>query len=130
MRTRSVLVVEDHATNVMVMTAFLDEMGYDYDVATDGLQAIEQVRNTDYALILMDLSMPKLDGIETTRRIRALEQEMDRKPVSIIALTGYVSDIDRARCLEAGMQGHMSKPFRLEGLSALLQEFVGPPPSG
>ena len=115
-----VLVVDDVATNGMVVGAMLEKRGHVFDIATDGGQAVERVSDENYDLVLMDCQMPVLDGYEATRRIRKLGRAYEHLP--IIAVTGNVMEADRQRCLEAGMNGHISKPVTLQSLDRVLAD--------
>ena len=118
-----VLVVEDNATNQMVATGILDDLGYRVDVAANGLEALEALARTDYAAVLMDCQMPEMDGYTATGEIRLLEGELRRTPV--IAMTAGAIEGDRDRCLEAGMDDYISKPVKPEDVDATLSRWVG-----
>ena len=119
----SILLVEDNDANRRVVRLMLTELGLEPDEAAGGLEAVERARHRHYDVILMDVQMPDIDGLETTRRIRA-EQ---RGPQSIIlALTANVMESDEARCREAGMNGFLSKPLRLHALEAALDSLASP----
>ena len=102
-----VLLVEDEPINQEVSRSFLDDVGLQVDLAEDGLVAIERATEFDYALILMDMQMPRCNGIEATIAIRALP---GRQRTPILAMTANAFDEDRRRCLDAGMNDHISKP--------------------
>jgi two-component system, sensor histidine kinase and response regulator len=104
-----VLLVEDERTNQMIATARLRGLGYVVDVASDGGEAVSAVEATDYDVVLMDLFMPEMDGLEATRVIRTLADPAGSVP--IIALTGSSGDCYVGACLEAGMNDFLSKPF-------------------
>jgi signal transduction histidine kinase/CheY-like chemotaxis protein len=114
---RSVLLVEDDAANRRIAHLMLEELGLQAEEAVNGIEAIERARTQSYDVILMDLQMPGLDGLETTRRIRAGRN--GQRPV-VIALTASVMQDDQARCREAGMDGYLVKPLRLETLADAL----------
>jgi signal transduction histidine kinase/CheY-like chemotaxis protein len=113
----SVLLVEDNDSNRRVVSMMLGELGVDADEAAGGHEAIDRASERDYDVILMDVQMPDLDGLEATRRIRA--QERDHR-AAIVALTANVFESDEARCRAAGMDGYLQKPLTLDTLSAAL----------
>lgn len=121
---KNVLVTDDYAPNLVVVTAMLDMMGYDYDLTENGVEALQKLQETAYDVILMDVQMPGMDGFETTRRIRAYEAENKRAPVAVIAMTAHVMESDRKKCMDAGMVGFISKPFNPAQLEARLREFI------
>lgn len=102
-----ILLVEDNPVNQKVVLAMLRKSGHEVDVAGDGLSAIEALQKRDYALVLMDVQMPGLDGLETTRRIRTDEKY---KSLPIVAMTAHAMNGDRERCLAAGMNDYLAKP--------------------
>jgi CheY-like chemotaxis protein len=99
----------------------LTKSGHSVEVAADGLQAVEAARRGGFDLILMDMQMPVLDGLEATRRIRADEQSQSRSRVTIIAMTANAREEDRQVCLDAGMDDFISKPIRMASLVDKLQ---------
>ncbi len=113
-----ILLAEDNAVNQKLALRLLANMGYSADVAGDGLQALGALEATDYEVVLMDVQMPELDGLEATRRIRA--QWPDR-PIHIIAMTANAMAGDREACLAAGMNDYVSKPIRPVALASALQ---------
>ena len=108
-----ILLVEDEPTNQAVTTAMLESAGLNVDLAVDGKVAVAMARATPYALILMDLQMPVMGGIDACRAIRQIPR---RATTPIVALTAAVFEQDRQRCLDAGMNDHLSKPLRTEQL--------------
>ncbi len=120
-RSRStirVLLAEDNPVNQRVMIALLAKSGVRVDVAGNGVEAIEAVRSRPYDLILMDIQMPELDGVQAARRIRELEGEMGHIP--IIAVTAHAMKGDREKYLQAGMNDYLPKPInRAELLSKI-----------
>jgi CheY-like chemotaxis protein len=114
-----ILLVEDNGMNRRLATILLDRMGYTADVATNGLEAIEAVERATYDVVLMDIQMPELDGLEATRRIRA--RLADGARPRIVALTANAMAEDRAATVEAGMDDYLSKPIRPEELTEALR---------
>lgn len=117
-RKLRILLAEDNVVNQKVARLMLRRLGYEADISSNGLEAIEAVRLRPYDLILMDVQMPELDGLEATKQIRAMES-LNHQPW-IVALTANAMQGDRERCLEAGMDGYLSKPLRKEDLALLL----------
>ena len=110
---RSVLVVDDNAVNRILVVSFLKKLGIQPDIATDGVEAVECVKSKQYDVILMDVQMPNLDGLQATRLIRAMP--LTKQPF-IIALTASAFESDRQLAVEAGMDTFLSKPFQFEEL--------------
>ncbi|MGC9385625.1 MAG: ATP-binding protein [Hydrogenovibrio sp.] len=117
------LLVEDNPTNQMLMSAILKKLGLTFDIAEDGLQAVEAVTNTDYDLVLMDENMPNMNGIEATKTIR--QQPGLGKNLPIIALTANAMTGDRDRFIDAGMDEYLAKPVNLKELKRILHQFLG-----
>ncbi len=115
-----VLLVEDNAVNRQVAGAMLKKLGCTFDVAVDGVQAVERWTDGRYGMVLMDCQMPVMDGYDATRRIRQIETRDGREPTPIIAVTANALRDDRAHCLAAGMTDYVSKPFALDDLEILL----------
>ena len=113
---RRVLLVEDYAPNALVAGVFLEQFGYDYDTAENGLIALEKFGRQPYYAILMDVQMQSMDGYQATRAIRKIERETGQKRVKIIGMTAYALPSDRDKCLDAGMDDYIAKPFRPEDL--------------
>ncbi len=122
-----ILLAEDHAVNRKVMTGLLGHLGYEADLAGNGLEVLEALERRSYDVILMDIQMPDMDGLEVTRRIRG-QVAADRQP-RIIALTARAMAGDRERCLEAGMDAYLTKPVRIAELQAALAAASPHPPA-
>ncbi len=120
-----VLLVEDNPVNRKVAVRMLERSGYDVSVAVDGQDAIEQYRATRFALILMDIQMPVLNGIDATRAIRALEHELGSARTPIIAVTAHALAEDRQACLLAGMDAVVPKPIQRDELLAVMSRWSG-----
>ena len=118
-----VLLVEDNELNQEVARELLQEAGLVVDIAADGKQAVDQVMARDYDLVLMDVQMPVMDGLEATRLIRA---SGDKAGLPIIAMTANASDSDRMACLKAGMNDHVAKPIDPVMLFRTLRLWIRP----
>jgi PAS domain S-box-containing protein len=113
-----VLLAEDNAVNQKLALRLLKGMGYDADLAADGFKVLEALQRQPYDLVLMDVQMPDMDGLEATRRIR---RQMADRSIRIVAMTANAMEGDRETCLAAGMDDYVSKPIRPERLAAVLQ---------
>jgi len=116
---RRILLAEDNVINQRVALILLRHMGYQADVAVNGAEALEALRHKQYDLILMDMQMPEIDGLEATRRIHAELLEEDRP--YIIAMTANAMVGDREECLAAGMDDYISKPVRPADLATAIR---------
>jgi CheY-like chemotaxis protein len=121
-----VLVVEDHPVNSMLAVAMLQAFGCRADVAHDGRAGVEAVLAGGDDLVVMDCHMPEMDGFEATEAIRSHEAASGRQRVPIAALTANAVAGDQERCLAAGMDDYVSKPFTRAQLAQLLQRWVAP----
>lgn len=113
-----ILVAEDNPVNQKVVTKVLQRLGYSPDVVNNGLEAIAAVETEDYDIILMDLHMPEMDGLEATEKILTLTQ----KPPCIVAMTADVSQEVQEECVAMGMNAYLSKPVRSSALAEVLQK--------
>jgi CheY-like chemotaxis protein len=116
-RRLQILVADDNAASRMLATVLLQGAGHHVMEATTGLEALKQFMTSSFDLVLMDVEMPDLNGIEATKAIRATEPRDRSTP--IYALTAHAAESDQARCLEAGMTGFLSKPLAVETLLKL-----------
>jgi CheY-like chemotaxis protein len=116
-----VLVVEDNPVNALIVRSMLESLGYLSEHASSGLEALQAVGRQTYDLVLMDMLMPEMDGLEATRRMRALALE---KQPYIVAFTANVMAEDRAACAAAGMNNFIGKPVRMSDLEGCLAEFA------
>ncbi|MET0657110.1 MAG: response regulator [Steroidobacteraceae bacterium] len=120
---RRVLVVDDNTDAATSLAMLLELLGHEVQAVHDGLQAVEAAQSFGPEFIFMDIGMPNLDGIEATRRIRALK--LPRQPV-VVALTGWGQDSDRERSRAAGIDHHLVKPIELDAIRELIE---GLPPA-
>jgi len=118
---RRILLAEDNPVNQEVAVALIGSAGLTVDVAADGQQAVDMVKAGDYALVLMDVQMPIMDGLDATRTIRGLPQGAE---LPILAMTANAFDDERQRCLDAGMDDHVAKPVVAEQLFATLYDWL------
>ncbi len=119
-----ILIAEDNKANRMVVERLLKGSGVRITFAEDGLAAVEAFEAVRPDLILMDMSMPRLDGVGATRQIRSKEQQTNQRPVPIVALTANAFEQDRRRCITAGMDGFLTKPLRKQVLLQTLGTYV------
>lgn len=121
----TLLVAEDNDLNIKVLRPYLQNLGYRVELARDGVEAVDAATRTKPDLILMDVQMPRMDGLEATRRLRATP---GLATVPIIALTALAMPGDQERCLAAGMNEYVSKPFRLHLLAEAITRLLKPVP--
>jgi chemotaxis family two-component system sensor kinase Cph1 len=118
-----ILLVEDNSFNQMIALRFLEKLGYQADCATNGLEVLQALEHKSYDLILMDIQMPVMDGLEASRQIRLREKaKSSGKKVKIVAMTANVMADDREKCVLAGMDDFISKPIRMDNLTSLLSQ--------
>ena len=117
-----VLIVEDNDVNQMLITAYLDQFGLTHDTAVNGQEAIRMVQERHYDVVLMDIMMPVMDGLEATKQIRALDGPLASLP--IIALTANAMKGDRETYLASGLDGYVSKPLSAADLFTALAEYI------
>lgn len=121
---RRILVAEDNRTNQVVAAGMLETLGWDYEIAVTGRAAVNAVIDRHFDLVLMDCSMPDMDGYEATTHIRSNEYESGRR-IPIVAMTANASPSDVERCRSVGMDDHLAKPMTLESLKATLDRYLG-----
>jgi CheY-like chemotaxis protein len=115
-----ILIAEDNPVNYKLAERVLSKLGYTVDKAINGIFAIEAIQQKQYDIVLMDVQMPEMDGLEATRRIRLLELS---QPV-IIAMTANAMQGDKEACLQSGMNDYTSKPIRIEDLVIILEKWA------
>jgi PAS domain S-box-containing protein len=126
-----ILLAEDNSINQQVAVGVLGRLGYPrVDAVADGAEALRAFGERPYDLILMDVQMPEMDGIEATRRIRAAEAREGSRRIPIIALTAHAMAKDRDDCLAAGMDDCLTKPLDRRALKATLEKWRAPNPDG
>lgn len=118
---KRVLLVEDHPDTIAVMSLELEVLGYDVTVATNGLEAVEMATSTPPDLIVMDILLPKLDGLAASAIIRGNPKTRN---IPILAATALCRDQDRANCLASGCNDHLGKPFTYRQLGARIDRLL------
>ena len=117
------LLVEDNILIQRITTFSLKKFNQAVDIAKNGLEAVNKYRERDYDVILMDIMMPVLDGLEATFQIRKFEKETPSKNhTPVIAITANTLDNDRDKCIETGMDEYMAKPFDMNRLNEIFKE--------
>ncbi len=119
-----ILVAEDVETNQKIAREMLQLLDFKVDIATDGVEAVEKFKSGVYKLVFMDCQMPNMDGFEATTQIRAFEKSCNASRIPIIALTAGISERDRDRCNQVGMDGYLTKPFSMSELSQAISKFI------
>ncbi len=121
---RRVLVAEDNEVNQLVVEQMLDGLNISLMITNNGREALETFETQGADVILMDVSMPEMDGFEATRSIRSLEARNGLKRTPVIALTAHVMENDRKRCTDAGMDDYLPKPIAMDPLTAMLEKWL------
>lgn len=124
-RAPLILIAEDEPMLITILTDFLEAKGYRINVARNGVDALEKAKEKPPDMILMDVQMPEMDGLEVTRRLR---QDPELATTPIIALTALAMPGDREQCLEAGANEYMSKPIKLTRLAKLIESYLDQSP--
>jgi CheY-like chemotaxis protein len=121
MRKLNILLAEDDEMIEKITTFYLRRNGHDVDVAKNGNEAVNRFKVKEYDLILMDIQMPEMDGLQAVKEIRKIELEYLKKGhTTIIAIT---TNPDKAECLKAGVDGYAQKPFSFDELSTLFRDY-------
>ena len=119
-----ILLVEDNAINQRVASAMLNKLGFTIDIADNGIEAIDALKQITYSLVIMDLQMPLMGGLEATKKIRKMETGTIDPDIPIIAMTANATQQDKMNCLNAGMNDFISKPVTIPALQELLNKWV------
>ena len=122
-----ILLAEDNSFNQMIALKFLAKLGYQADCALNGLEVLKAIEQKSYDLILMDIQMPEMDGLEATRQIRQMESARGvsnlTNQIKIVAMTANVMNEDRENCIKAGMDDFISKPVHIEEIAKTLKKW-------
>jgi len=116
-----ILLAEDNESNIATMTDYLEIQGYQVSLARNGIEAVQLAKQQKPDLILMDIQMPEMDGLEATRRIRT---EADLDTIPIVAITALAMPGDREQCLAAGATDYLTKPVSLKKLASLISQYI------
>ena len=120
------MLAEDSVVNQEVALNALNWLGCEVVVANDGREALNVFKSEHFEVVLMDCQMPHMSGFEASTLIRKFEQDNKCKSTAIIALTANATDGDREKCIDAGMNDYLSKPFKLDDLYDVLQRWITP----
>ncbi|MEN8199852.1 MAG: response regulator [Thermodesulfobacteriota bacterium] len=120
-----ILLAEDEFINQRIISAYIEEMGGEATVCENGQELLEKMEEKSGDIILMDIRMPILDGLEATKKIRKAEMESGKTPIPIIALTAQATTDFEEKCRQAGMDGYLTKPIPFDRLSELICELTG-----
>jgi two-component system sensor histidine kinase/response regulator len=123
-----VLIAEDNSVNQEVMKAMLNQLSVDCEIVSNGLEVLDGIQKRDYKLVLMDMNMPAMNGVEASLAIREIERQREilsghHHHVPIVATTANVTEEDRAKCIQGGMDDFLSKPIRFVILQEILQRY-------
>ncbi|MFC2033572.1 response regulator [Chloroflexota bacterium] len=118
---KKILVVEDNPTNMKLLLAALRPQGYDLIQATDGEEALKTAISKSPELIIMDVQLPKMNGMEVTGKLREMPEFSD---VPIIAVTAYAMKVDKEKALESGCNAYLSKPINIQELRNVVAEML------
>ena len=121
-RTGRILLVEDQEVNAILAKTLLEHMGHEVDLAANGVEALDRLSKQQFDIVLMDLEMPVMGGLDATKRIRAMPQPTRNIPVIAMSASAYATDV--ARCKEAGMNEHIAKPIGREILTQALERWL------
>jgi len=119
-----VLVAEDNPINQKVICSIVGRQGWTATLALNGVEACQKLQPAAFDLVLMDIQMPEMDGLAAARRIREMESEWGTDNIPILALTAHASEVQRQQCLEAGMDGVVTKPVTLRSLLEAIRGVV------
>lgn len=119
-----ILVAEDDRINQRVMTSILRAQGHVVEMVENGRQAIAALQQGDYELVLMDVQMPEIDGIQAVKIVRSAESGVRNPRIPVVAVTAFTAELDRTACIEAGMDGFLGKPVSVSRLMTAVQRYA------
>ena len=118
-----ILIAEDNEINQKVLMAIFNKNNYSFEIAQNGQEALDRIQNKSYDLILMDCQMPVLDGFTTTTLIREYETTFNKQRCPIIAITANAMQGDKEKCMNAGMDDFLSKPFKSQEIISVVNKW-------
>lgn len=121
---KKILLAEDCPVSQMIVTDFIGKAGFGFAVVGTGLEAVHSALSGSYDLVLMDVQMPLMDGVEATRQIRKAEAAGGGRRVPIVAMTAYVLQEDQNQCFDAGMDDYLQKPIDADRLCEVLEKWL------
>ena len=123
-----ILAVEDDATQRYVLRIVLENFELNFEIVSSAEEALKELfeRSKNYALVLMDIKLPGMDGFECAREIRKRQAEQGEGRIAIVAVTAFASAEDRQFCLEAGMDDYISKPYTIEAFKSMIDKYLEP----
>lgn len=122
----TILIAEDNLVNQRLALRQIKKLGYDAEVVSNGVEAVDALAKRRYDLILMDMQMPEMDGLTAAISIRAAEKAAGSTPIPIVAMTANAMPDDRAACLAAGMNDYLTKPVKIDTLRGVLEQWIAP----
>jgi len=122
MKMTQILVVEDNPMNMELILDLLESYGYEVTAAEDGIEALECVKNNAFDLILLDMQLPKMDGLEVLEKLKS---QPDTSGITVVALTAHAMKGDGKRFIEAGCAGYIPKPVEVHSLKTKIEEYIG-----
>lgn len=122
--SKSILLIDDDQLVLQSLCAVLESQGYSIEKARNGFEAIEKVQNQEFGLIISDIRMPGMDGIEVIQRLRQINEERNRKPVPEILITGYADENAYLRALKLKVTEYIYKPFDMPTFLAIIKKHL------
>jgi len=126
-KANQILLVEDNLANQKLTALMINRIGYEVDIACNGVEAVEKTKENEYSLILMDCHMPVMDGFQATSIIRETEKKSFLKRTPIVSLSANVSAEFKQLCMNSQMDGYLPKPIKRDDLQAIIKKYVGAP---
>ncbi len=126
----NILLVDDHAPNILAASTMIEQLGYSYLLASNGIDGLERYKDNTFDMVLMDLRMPEQSGTETAKGIRAVEKKSGRTRTPVIAMTAHIASSDMNECVDADMDDLIPKPLNPDYFSKMLGKYCKSTPVG